>query len=98
VSAGDAAHTKITVLAEAKAPTWEMLLWWFPIARRRRPMDEFENDFGIHQKSPWWIGRMLQSAKYQVDTMISAPRKAYAGSNSLTTSAKHRPTDPAAKL
>ena len=71
VSAGDAAHTKITVLAEAKAPTWENVVVVVP--NRETQGDrwmKFENDFGIHQKSPWWIGRMLQSAKYQVDTMI----------------------------
>ncbi len=70
-SAGDVPPSKITVLAEAKAPTWENIVT-VPSARDAQGdrMTKFENDFGIHQKSPWWIGRMLQSAKYQVDSVL----------------------------
>src|SRR5208283_5600625 len=70
-SAADVPPTKIIVLAEAKAPTWETIV---TVPSTRDPQGErltkFENDFGIHQKSPWWIGRMLQSAKYQVDSVL----------------------------
>ncbi len=64
------AQTKTVVLAEAKAPDHDDT-----VAQPRENYDyadrwlKFQEEYRTQQQSPVWVGRMLQSAMYSLDTL-----------------------------
>jgi len=51
--------------------------WTLPTSRRQRPSDgqrwvEFEDEYGVHRRSEFWMLSGIQSAKYHVDKTVFA--------------------------
>ena len=64
------AQTKSTVIAEARAPDGNYTAAQPPVndGYADRWL-KFQEEYKVQQESPVWIGRMLQSAKYSLDTL-----------------------------
>jgi hypothetical protein len=74
---GTDAGSEARVIAEAQAPDWEKLARPAPRpATSAERWMRFEREYGVHEPSRSPVGRMLQAAKYSLDTMTFAAQEA----------------------
>ena len=61
--------TNVVEITEANLASWDDDVQKTGASNSGDRWEKFEQDFGIKQESPSTFGRMIQSAKYKLDTM-----------------------------
>ena len=67
---------RATMTEEATEPRWEKIIQPKKTVTSGDRWLQFENEYGIQQKNPTRIGRMLQTAKYGLDKMTFTAQEA----------------------